>query len=140
MEIINFELNNWWPDDYYPNCEPFISYVCFLKERNYYVKFRDTNWIKENKLVIVETIEDMSVNFCVTATKSWVEENCPEILTKYSKFIRTLEEGEDKVRGDFGCPFLDYTEENIGYHFFEWNNDLKDFEEIIEERDRNFYE
>lgn len=58
----------------------------------------------------------MSINFCVTAKKSWVEKNCPNLLTTYKKFLRIPEEDELPY-GDFGCPFLEYNEENIGIHY-----------------------
>lgn len=38
---------------------------------------------------------------------------CPNLLTKYSKFIRQEENGELPY-GQFGCPFLEYNKENIG--------------------------
>ena len=55
----------------------------------------------------------MSVNFCVTATKKWVDDNCPELLSEYSKFLRVPDD-EGDVCGRFGTIFLDYCDENIG--------------------------
>ena len=108
-DIIYFELNNWSTGKDYPDSEPFLSWI----EDN---KFRDENWIKENKLVVVESIVDMSLNYCVAATKEWVQSKCPELLTKYTQFIR-YEEDDDLPEGRFRCPFLEYDEDNIGWHY-----------------------
>ena len=108
-DIIYFELNNWSTGKDYPDSEPFLSWI---KDN----KFRDENWIKENKLVVVESIVDMSLNYCVAATKEWVQSKCPELLTKYTQFIR-YEEDDDLPEGRFGCPFLEYNEDNIGCHY-----------------------
>ena len=72
----------------------------------------------ENKIIVVETIIDMSLNYCVTAPKEWVEKNCPCILN--SKFIRKPDKNNE-VFGRFGCPFKPYTKENLGYWFAGWD-------------------
>ena len=87
------------------------------------IKFRDEEWVKENKLVVVESIVDMSLNYCITATKEWVQLNCPELLTKYIQFVRYGEEDDELPEGRFGCPFLGYDEGNIGYHYAEEKTD-----------------
>ena len=115
MDIVYFELNNWFSGRDYPNAEPFLSWM----RDDLNQKFRDEEWIKENKLVVVESLVDMSMNFCITATKEWVEENCHELLSTYKNFVRKPEDGEDVPYGRFGCPFLEYKEENIGYHYAE---------------------
>ena len=115
MDIVYFELNNWFSGRDYPNAEPFLSWM----RDDLNQKFRDEEWIKENKLVVVESLVDMSMNFCITATKEWVEENCYELLSTYENFVRKPEDGEDVPYGRFGCPFLEYKEENIGYHYAE---------------------
>ena len=117
MEIIYFELNNWFSGRDYPNAEPFLSWIQCNKENKYYIQFRDESWIKENKLVVVESLVDMSMNFCITATKEWVEQNCPELLSIYKEFIRQPDEDDEAPYGRFGCPFLEYEENNIGYHY-----------------------
>lgn len=111
-EIVYFELNNWSPEKDYPINEPFLSWM----RDDLKIKFRDDTWVKENKLVVVESVVDMSLNYCVTATKEWVELNCPELLTKYTQFVR-YGEGNDLPEGRFGCPFLEYDEDNIGWHY-----------------------
>ena len=110
--IVYFEINNWSLGKDYPDNEPFISWM----SDDLKIKFRDENWIKENKLVVVESLVDMALNYCVTATKEWVQSNCPELLTKYTQFIR-CEEDDDLPEGRFGCPFLEYNEDNIGLHY-----------------------
>ena len=115
MDIVYFELNNWFSGRDYPNAEPFLSWM----RDDLNQKFRDEEWIKENKLVVVESLVDMSMNFCITATKEWVEENCHELLSTYKNFVRKPEDDEDVPYGRFGSPFLEYKEENIGYHYAE---------------------
>ena len=113
MEFIYFELNNWVCGHGYPDTEPFVSWMANdLKQ-----KFRDEDWVKENKLVVVTSFVDTSLNYCITATKEWVQTNCPELLTKFIQFIRSGEEHDDLPEGRFGCPFLEYSEDNIGCHY-----------------------
>lgn len=113
--IVYFELNE-WSSKYYPNVEPFISWICMSKDKNYYINFKDEQWVKDNKLVIVESIVDMSINFCVSARREWIEHNCPDLLTKYHNFIR-FENIDGIPYGKFGCPFLEWTEDNVGIHY-----------------------
>ena len=134
-EIIYFEFNNWCSDDDYPAAEPYNSWVQMRKEKSYYINFRDRDWIEKNRIIVVESFVDMSQNFCVTAPKEWVMENCPDLLTKYTKFLRKPDEyGE--VEGRFGCPFKEYEEENIGYWFAEEDDEYnyyvltRDWEDI----------
>lgn len=107
MDVVYFELNNWACGRDYPDAEPFISWL----EDDLNQQFRNEEWIKENKLIVVESMVDMSLNFCISAPKSWVEENCPELLIKYTEFLRK------DMEGRFGCPFLEYKEEQVGYYY-----------------------
>lgn len=118
MEVIYFELNNWFAGRDFPAEEPYLSWMQCNAENNYCIKLRDKKWIEENKLIVVESLVDMSQNFCITATKEWVEKNCPTLLTTHNKFLRKEIDGEVPY-GRFDCPFLEYTEENIGYHYAE---------------------
>lgn len=113
MEIIYFELNNWSCGEDCPDAEPFLSWMDY----NPLPKFKDNGWVKENKLVVVESHVDMSLNYCIAATKEWVQTNCPELMTTYKNFIRHPEEDDELPYGRFGCPFMEYTEENIGVHY-----------------------
>lgn len=117
MEVVYFELNNWFSGRDYPDAEPFLSWMKCNKENKYYIQFRDESWIEKNRLVVVESLVDMSTNFCITATRDWVEQNCPELLSTYKEFIRQPDEDDEAPYGRFGCPFLEYEEENIGYHY-----------------------
>ena len=73
-------------------------------------------WVKQNKLCVEMNTIDMSVSYRITAPKSWVEKNCPELLTKYTQFICTPDE-DGVILDRFGKEFLPYSEENIGLHY-----------------------
>lgn len=111
-EVIYIELNNWFPGSEYPNDEPYLTWF----EDDLHIPFLDEEWVKENRLVVGVEMIDVSFNFCITAQKKWVEENCPNILTEYQNFLRTKED-DGVAYTMFGLPFLDYTEENIGIHY-----------------------
>lgn len=111
---VYFELNNWFPGKHYPAAEPFISWM----SNDLNIRFNDEKWVKENKLCVVRATVDMSSNYCITATLEWVEKNCPELLTKYRKFLRYPDKYGD-VCGQFGHYFLDYEDENIGITWVE---------------------
>lgn len=108
-DIVYFELNNWMSGTDYPADEPFISWMC----DDFNIKFNNEDWLKENKLCVLKSYIDMSQNFCITATKEWVEKNCPKLLTDYTKFLRQPDE-YGFVEGRFGHEFLEYNEDNIG--------------------------
>ena len=109
-KVIYFEVNNWFSERDYPDAEPFLTW---LKD-DLNLQFRNENWVKENKLCVVEQIVDMSVNFCVTATKNWVKSNCPCLFEeKYKKFLR-FPDKNGEVYGRFEDTFLEYKPENFG--------------------------
>ena len=134
MDLVYFELNNWFSGRDYPSEEPFISWV------DDWV-FSDDEWCKKNKLVVLVGNIDMSINWCVIAPKDWVKENCPALLfnKKYTyTIIRTSKNGIEEVPyekcmsdflrhpdedgdvyGRFGWHFPEYCEENCGIHFYE---------------------
>lgn len=114
-EIVYFELNNWASGIDYPNAQPFLGWM----NDDLNICFRSDEWAKENKICVVINLVDMSQNFCVTATKKWVEKNCPELLTKYSMFLRQPDKYGDVV-GRFGTLFLEYEESNFGVT---WDDD-----------------
>lgn len=111
-DVIYFELNNWSCGRDYPDAEPYISWM----GNDFQIQFRDEKWIKENRLVVVGSIVDMSSNFCISAKKDWVEKNCSSLLEEFKEFQRFPDEDSDIVFGRFECPFLPYEEENIGFH------------------------
>lgn len=115
-EIVYFELNNWMAGEHYPDEEPFLTWLG--DDAN--IIFADNEeWVKENKLCVVFGIIDMSLNFCITATKKWVEENCPRLLTEHTKFLRFPDE-DGNVYGRID-QFLEYKEENFGVTYSNWN-------------------
>lgn len=145
-DVVYFELNNWFSGRDYPNAEPFITWICENK-------FSNDEWLKENKLVCVKSYVDMSQNFCVTASRQWVEEHCPLLLSdttlNYIIIRHSWKDGKevdeqityakpykDFLRSNiedakFGY-FLDYEEENFGLHINDgedydlWNHDEED--------------
>ena len=126
-EIIYFELNNWACGRDYPDAEPFVGWISYPMPI-----LRSKKWAKENRLCIRESFVDMSLNYCITATKEWVEKNCPELLTKYTQFLRNPDEYGD-VEGRFGCPFLEYNESNFGVKY--WSEFQDDDDSNFEEDD-----
>ena len=123
-DVVYFSVNNWWCGEDYPNDEPFIKW---LKD-DLKIFFMNENWVKDNKLCVKWGIIDMSFNFCITATREWVENNCPKLLTneeykygkdsrltkKFSDFVYTLNENGELPEDRFGWTFLEYCDENIG--------------------------
>lgn len=108
-DIVYFELNNWFAGEHYPEEEPFTTWI----GNDLSIYFNNEDWVNDNKLCVVLHMIDMSMNFCVTATKEWVEKNCPRLLTEHKKFLRYPDE-DGCVYGQFGDEFLEYSEENIG--------------------------
>lgn len=108
-DVIYFEVNNWFPGINYPNNKRFINWL----SNDFNIIFNNENWVKENKLCVVRTLIDMSTNFCITAKKQWVEDNCPELLTEYTQFLRQPN-NDGEVYSEFGMTFLKYCDENIG--------------------------
>ena len=138
-EIVYFELNNWFAGRDYPNAEPFLTWM----SDDLKLRFSNEDFVKENQLCVVQSWVDMSTNYCISAPKSWVLQNCPDLLTDktysyvitssskdgtkkteytepFSKFLRTSEDGEPPV-GMFGCPFNEWSPENIGIQFWDYD-------------------
>ena len=133
-EVIYFSVNNWFRYEHYPPTENFIKWL----GDDLHQQFRDDEWAKENKLCIYAGVIDMSANYNITAPRSWVEKNCPELLTdeeyvwhtkrangeiiehrkKYSDFV-DHQDSEGEVISAWGWPYLEYKEENFGVHYYE---------------------
>lgn len=135
-EIIYFQLNNWFAGEHYPAKEPFLTWC----GNDFKLQFDDEDWVKKNKLVVVRSILDMSSQWNITAPKSWVLENCPDLINdpECAKFVRIPEDGEDTPYGRWGTPFLPYAEENIGITWYDegedkWIDDDEDEEDKDEE-------
>lgn len=52
------------------------------------------------------------------------------MLTEYKDFVFEEDEDSELPCGRFGCPFLDYSKENIGSHYFELN-EINEYEEYF---------
>ncbi len=115
MDVVYFELNNWMPGEHYPNEEPFLTWL----KNDFDLYFLNHDWVEKNELCVVASHVDMSVNFCITAKREWVEENCPRLLTEYTQFLRKPDEDDEDgiVYGQFGHEFLPYEECYIGISF-----------------------
>ena len=110
-EIIYFELNNWFRGRDYPDVEPFVSWMNINKFG--LSVFGNEDFVKENKLCVSITNIDMSTNYCITATKDWILNNCPSLLNEDSKFVVSVDKyGEASPR--LGVRFIEYSKENIG--------------------------
>ena len=132
-DVVYFSVNNWMYGHDYPPTDNFRKWL----GNDLHQSFRDEPWVRENKLCVRCGCIDMSQNYCVTAPRKWVEENCPELLSngeftyttmindktvehkgRYAKFV--YKPNADGVCEDrFGWPFLDYCEENIGVQWYE---------------------
>ena len=109
-DIIYIELNDWSYDNH-PKYEP-------VEEMIFNGTLTDNDYLKENKLVVVESYVDMSRNFCISAPRSWVEENWPKLLTdeEYEYEVADLNDLDSvEVDSDFGY-FEEYNEDNYGLH------------------------
>ena len=106
MDVVYFELSHWTPGLGYPNKEPFLRW---MKDD----LFQDEEWVKQNKLCVLRSMTDLTSDLCITASREWVEQNCPELLIKYHQFLR-FPDSDGIVYGKFGDEFLEYTDWNIG--------------------------
>lgn len=132
MEVIYFELNNWMPVRDYPEIELCEKMVGMFNEEDIAL-LDNPAWVLNNKLVVVNTLVDMSSNYCVSAPKEWVIENCPKLLTIHREFLRFPDADGELPEGRFGSPFFEYTDENIGCHIMaerEDNDGYTYYEEI----------
>ena len=157
-EIVYFEINNWFCGRDYPKDDVFKKWIATYQ-------FRDDEWCKKNKLVVLCGNIDMSISYCVAAPKSWVLENCPKLLTdeeyeykiitcgwdketnepketvdihtkKYSDFLCHPDEWGDVYSLIDDWQFPEYCEENFGV---QWHKD--DWEEDdSDEDDDEYYE
>lgn len=126
--IVYFQCNDWVPS---PEAASKFIYA-YLEGSLYYkeqpfdfevvTKTTDEehDWIKKNRLCINVDVYDQSLQYWVTTTKEWVEENFPELLPYVSE-----EPKDDMFKGDKKY-YLKYTEENIGV--FNITNWLESYE------------
>lgn len=111
-EVVYFEINNWYAGVDYPDEEPFIGWLN-VEPYGWCLPACDL-WVKENGLVVSAKNIDMSLNFCITAPKAWVEKNCPSLLEeRNAQYVYSLEEG-DVVPAARRGVFYEYREPYIG--------------------------
>ena len=77
MDVIYFSVNNWMSGTNYPPTENFKKWL----RDDLNQSFMSDIWCKENKLCVYCGTVDMSTNYTVSASREWVEKNCPELLT-----------------------------------------------------------
>ena len=144
-DIVKFTLNNWMVGKDYPPGEPFETWMSFYT-------LTHNNWCREQKICVYYGNIDMSTNYCVTATREWVEKNCPQLLSdgtytyketiykgslkettekigKFSDFVVYEDDDEEEVNNKFDWPFLEYKEENFGSFEYKdpvWSGDEED--------------
>ena len=147
-EIIYFSVNNWFSGRDYPNTPNFRKWLGDDLNQT----FGSDAWAKENRLCIYFGCIDMSSNYTIAAPRSWVEKNCPELLTdkeyeyvictyskngekretikkKYSDFLDYPNECGHVTDHRFGWPYLEYCEENFGAHWYSEDEDYDDDED-----------
>lgn len=125
-EIIYIDVDNWTCGEDYPDKEPFLTWMTpdYDNPEDIIYKFEDDKWCKENKLVVVCTLLDMSLNFNIIAPKEWIEKTCPYIIDSQWDYTKSKKRGSiwhDPVneteaslyRGMEG-HFLPYRKENYG--------------------------
>lgn len=150
-EVIYFSVNNWFSGRDYPSTENFKKWL----EDDLNQTFQNDEWAKENNLCIYYGCIDMSFNYTVAAPRSWVEKNCPELLTddeftyrtciyskdgdkviehkkKYSDFVDKPDKNGN-IRDRFGWPYLEYKSENFGVHYYS-----DDYNECLDEKTEEF--
>lgn len=110
-DAVYFELNMWEPGTFYPNESPFTDWIALRGNKG--LLLDDINFVKDNKLCVVVTIIDQSVNYCISASRDWVEQQCPNLLTKHTKFLRHPSK-DGNVYGQWGTEFMLYTPDHIG--------------------------
>ena len=136
-DVIFFELNDWIYGRDYPVDE---SIATLVKTH----QFSSDSWCKSQGICVVAGHIDMSVNWCITAPKNWIEKVCLNMLTDksytydvlintehtvktklYSDFIR-YPDIYGNVYGRFGWNFLSYCEKNLGVHFCDEDGLIQD--------------
>lgn len=131
--VVYLQCNDWCPSP--AEAEKFIydyleGYHDSIDNPNAVLKTQEETetWIKENDLCINTEIYDMSIQYWVTTTKEWLEDNFPELLPYASEEPKDyMFEGDKKY-------FLKYEEENVG----EWMiSDQESWSKPTFERDKH---
>jgi hypothetical protein len=101
-EIIYFEINDWFSGRDYPNDETFRK---FVKDQ----LFSNDQYCKEHRICVKFGNVDMSINWCVAAPKSWVMENCPQLLSDKQYTYKTIFSHYDKDINEWVSTENEYT-------------------------------
>ena len=148
-KIVYFSINNWMYGQDFPAGEPFNEWMLSYQ-------LCDDKWCKENKICVKVGHIDMSTNYCVTATREWVENNCPQLLTddsyeyiiniyykgecikeiktkKFSDFVYKPDNDGDNIYDKFDWSFLEYNEDNFGVTWYKDPLDEDENEDIDNE-------
>jgi len=62
MDVVYFELNDWWRGENYPANEKFDTWVGNNRNESWHMYFEDENWVRKNQLCVVAERIDMSAN------------------------------------------------------------------------------
>lgn len=122
--VVYFQCNDWSPSP--KEAERFIHQYLegdFSEHTPMKTDAEVDEWIENDCLCINCDIYDMSIQYWITTTKEWLEQNFPELLSFVS------EEPKDYLFKGDKKYFLKYSEENIGVHW--WTNE-KDYEENMD--------
>ena len=114
-EIYFIELNHWSAGDGYPAEEPFFTW---MSDSNLDTYFRNEEFVMNNKICVRWFIIDMSIDFLITAPKSFIDKFCPELWkSENKKFIQSAKKLTELpyswLYGEYE-EFLPFTEEYIG--------------------------
>lgn len=133
-DVIYIGIDNWFYGRDYPAIKKLADWV----NKN---QFNNDEWCKEQKICVVSGVVDMSTAWLITAPRSWVESNLPELLTddsyeyqlksvskdgeqihtytkKYSDFIcKPDPKSDDELPDYFDYHFKEYCEDNFGCDF-----------------------
>lgn len=120
MELIKFTLNDWLIGYDYPSIEPIKTW---LSNDKMFMYLGNDAWCKENKLSVIIGSVDMSIDFCITAPKDWVENVCPWVIGS------DCELPIESLTNDFFTPFSPDYESFIGCYSFidNWNYEKQDY-------------
>lgn len=85
-DVIFFSVNNWFEGRDYPPTKNFRKWL----GNDLTQIFENDEWCKKNKLCVYYGLVDMSQNYTISASREWVEKNCPELLTddEYTYIVR----------------------------------------------------
>ena len=92
QDVVYFSVNNWFCGRDYPNTPNFRKWL----SDDFSQSFRNDEWCKKNKLCVYYGCVDMSQNYTVSASRDWVEKNCPELLTDKEYTYETIGTYYDK--------------------------------------------